>query len=111
MPSYSSFVCINCETYFHVIWPEPLPSHLDPCSKIKIECPECHEVNELYAFLLDTILQAPVPNLQGVRPLSISPRDPNPDPDARSNHMRDIWTRREQRYRGMYRLVTTGTKK
>jgi hypothetical protein len=103
MPSYDSFVCVNCESYFHVIWPDPLPSHYHPCSKIKIKCPECGEVNELYDYLLDTILQAPEPDLPGVQPLSISPRDPNPDPNARSNHLREIWTRREARYRATYR--------
>jgi hypothetical protein len=103
MPSYRSFVCINCETYFHVIWPNPLPSHYHLCSKITIKCPECGEVNELYAYLLDTILQAPERGLPGVQPLSISPCDPNPDPDARSNHMREIWSRRAARYKAMYR--------
>ncbi len=63
MPSYRSFMCVNCENYFQVIWPNPLPSYYDKCSKIKIECPECHEVNELYDYLLDTILQAPEPGL------------------------------------------------
>jgi hypothetical protein len=103
MPSYRSFVCVNCETYFHVIWPNPLPSHYHPCSKIKIKCPECGEVDELYDYLLNTILQAPEPGLPGVQPLSISPRDPNPDPNSRSNHLRQIWTRREARYRATYR--------
>ena len=47
MPSYDSFMCPNCETHFRVIWPDPLPSCHDPCSKIKMKCPDCGEVTEL----------------------------------------------------------------
>jgi hypothetical protein len=102
MPSYRSFMCPNCENYFHVIWPSPLPSHYHLCSKIKLQCPDCDEVTELYDFLIDEIMQAPEPGRLSVEVLSISPPDPNPDPDARCNRLRQIWTRREQRYRAMY---------
>jgi hypothetical protein len=103
MPSYRSFMCFNCESFFHVIWPDPLPSHFHPFSKIKIKCPECGEVNDLYVYLLATILQAPEPSLPGVQPLSISPRDPNPDPNARSNYWHKVWACREARFRTTYR--------
>jgi hypothetical protein len=79
MPSYSSFMCPNCETHFRVIWPEPLPNYTDPCSKVEMKCPECGEITELYAYLIDRILQAPEPGIPSVEVLSISPRDPNPD--------------------------------
>src|SRR5882762_8731816 len=85
MPSYDSFMCPNCEHYFRVIWPDPMPSYHDPCSKIKMKCPDCGEVTELYDFLIDKIMQAPEPGIPSVEVLSISPRDPNPDPNARSN--------------------------
>jgi hypothetical protein len=59
MPSYDSFMCPNCEGHFRVIWPEPLPNCTDPCSKVRMKCPVCGEVTELYAYLIDRILQAP----------------------------------------------------
>jgi len=80
-----------------------MPSHDDCCSKIKMKCPDCGEVTELYDYLIDKILQTPEPGVPSVEVLSISPRDPDPDPDARSNRMREIWTRREQKYRATYR--------
>jgi hypothetical protein len=61
MPSYDSFMCPNCEHYFRVVWPDPMPSHHDPCSKIKMKCPDCGEVTELYDYLITKILQAPEP--------------------------------------------------
>jgi len=51
MPSYDSFMCPNCENDFRVIWPDPLPSHHDPRSKIKMKCPDCGEVTELFWML------------------------------------------------------------
>ena len=105
MPSYDSFMCPNCESHFRVIWPEPLPSHHHKCSKIRMKCPDCGEVTELYAFLMAKITKAPAPEIPSVEVLSISPRDPNPDPDARMNYMRKIWTNREARYRSMYRAT------
>ncbi len=51
MPSYDSFMCPNCEHHFRVIWPEPVPTHYHLCSKIKMKCPDCNEVSELYDFL------------------------------------------------------------
>ena len=50
MPTYDSFMCPNCEHYFRVIWPDPMPSHHDCCSKIKLKCPDCGEVTELLRF-------------------------------------------------------------
>ena len=85
MPSYDSFMCPNCEHHFRVIWPEALPSHYHPCSKIKMKCPDCNEVTELYDFLIDRITQPPDPSIPTVDVLSISPRDLNPDANARSN--------------------------
>src|SRR6267378_3149708 len=90
MPSYDSFMCPNCEGYFRVIWPEPLPNYTDPCSKIKMKCPDCGEVTELYDYLIDKILQAPERGIPSVEVLSISPRDPNSDPNARSNYWQKV---------------------
>ncbi len=53
MPSYDSFMCPNCEDYFRVIWPECLPGHYHLCGKIKIKCPDCQEVTDVYDFLID----------------------------------------------------------
>ncbi len=78
MPSHESFTCPNCEHHFRVIWPEPLPTHYHLCSKIKMKCPDCGEVTELYEFLIDKIMQEPEPGIPSVEVLSISPRDPNP---------------------------------
>lgn len=71
------------EAHFRVTWPQPIPSHLRLCSKITIKCPACGELAEPYAFFLDKILQAPNLEIPTVQPESISPRDLNPDPDAR----------------------------
>jgi hypothetical protein len=98
MPSYDSFMCPNCEGHFRVIWPDPLPSHYHLCSKIKIGCPDCHEVTELYDFLIDRIMQPPDPSIPIVEVLSTSPRDPNPDPNARSNYWQMVWSCREARH-------------
>src|SRR5216684_8451404 len=73
MPSYDSFMCPNCEHHFRVIWPECLPTHYHLCSKIKIKCPDCGEVTELYDFLIDEIMQALEPGIPSVEVLSISP--------------------------------------
>jgi len=105
MPSYDSFMCPNCEHHFRVIWPECLPGHYDLCSKIKIKCPDCAEVTELYEFLIDKIMQEPEPGIPSVEVLSISPRDPNPDPHARSNYWHKVWACREARYRVTFRPV------
>ena len=78
MPSYKVFMCPNCESHFRVIWPEPLPSHYHLCSKIKIKCPDCGDVTELYDFLIDKVLQAPEPGIPSVEVLAISLRDSNP---------------------------------
>ncbi len=102
MPSYDSFMCPNCENYFRVIWPD-LPSHHDPCSKIELKCPDCQEVTEIYDFLIDRIMCAPELGVTSVEVLSISPRDPDPDPYARSNFWNKVWACREARYRLMYR--------
>jgi hypothetical protein len=75
----------------------------DPCSKIKMKCPDCGEVTELYDYLIDKILQAPEPGIPSVEVLSISPRDPNPDPNARSHYWQKVWSCREARYRLTYR--------
>jgi hypothetical protein len=105
MASYKSFMCPDCEHYFRVIWPDPMPSHYDPLSKIKMNCPNCGEVTELYDYLLSRILQPPDPSLPTVDVLSISPRDPNPDPHARSHYWQMVWACREARYRSAYRPV------
>ena len=102
MPGYDSFCCPNCEGHFRVIWPEPMPSHHHRCSKIKIKCPSCGDVSEPYDFLLARIKPDPQPGIASVEPLSISQRDPNPDPDAAIKWLRDIFTRRAARYKAMY---------
>jgi len=70
-----------------------------------MKCPECGEVTELYDFLIDRITQSPDPSIPTVEVLSISPRDPNPDPHARSNYWHQVWACREARYRLTYRPV------
>ena len=64
---------------------------------------QCGEVNEVYGFIIDKIKSSPEPGKPSVEVLSISPRDPNPDRDARMNYMRKIWTNREARYRATYK--------
>lgn len=103
---YDSFTCPNCEHSFRVIWPEPLPSHYhDLNSKITMKCPHCGDINEVYGFLIDRIKSTPEPGLPSVEVLSISPRDPNPDPDARRNYMQRMWANRAAKYRAMYKPV------
>jgi hypothetical protein len=94
MPSYHLYTCPGCEEHFRVIWPRPTPGHLHLCSQITIKCPTCGELTELFAFLLDKILQAPESGIPTVQPESISPRDLNPDPDARSKWQQKIFLRR-----------------
>ncbi len=101
MPSYNLFTCPNCENHFRVIWPNPIPAHLHFCSKIKIVC-QCGELAELYAFLLDRILQAPDSTMPTVQVASISPRDPNPEPYARAKWQQGIFLRRAARFKAMY---------
>jgi len=69
------------------------------------KCPDCGEITELYDFLIDKIIQAPEPGIPSVEVLSISPRDPNPDPNARSNYWHKVWACREARYRATYRRL------
>ena len=99
MESHRMYMCPSCEGHFRVIWPDPLPSHYHVCSKIRIKCPDCRDVTELYDFLIDRIMCAPDPSIPAVEVLSISPRDPNPDPNARSNYWHQVWSCREARYR------------
>ncbi len=101
MPSYDLYTCPSCEANFRVVWPESIPSHLHLCSKIKIACP-CGELTELYAFLLDRILQAPDPAIPTVQVESISPRDPNPKPYARARWQQQIFLRRAARFKVLY---------
>jgi hypothetical protein len=79
-----------------------MPSHHDCCSKIKMKCPDCGEVTELYDFLIDKIMQPPEPGIPSVEVLSISPRYPNPDPDARIKYWHEVYTRRAARFKAMY---------
>jgi hypothetical protein len=102
MPSYHLYTCPGCEAHFRVIWPAPVPADLHLCSKIKITCPNCGELTELYAFLLDKILQAPEPSIATAPIESISPRDLKPDPDARSKSQRQIFMRRAARFKAMH---------
>lgn len=102
MPSYYLFTCPACEYYFRVLWPRPLPAHLHRDSKIRIACPDCHEVNEPYAFLLAIVRSAPNPSMSTVQPLAISERDPNPDPDASLKWQQQKFMRRAARFREMY---------
>src|SRR5260370_29018450 len=98
-------MCPNCEHHFRAIWPDPMPSYHDYCSKIKMKCPDCQDVTELYDFLIDRIMCAPASSIPipTVDVLSISPRDPNPDPAARSHYWQKVWACREARYRATYR--------
>jgi len=67
-----------------------------------MKCPDCGEVTELYDYLIDKIMQAPETGIPSVEVLSISPRDPNPDANARSKFWQQVWTRRAARYKAMY---------
>lgn len=102
MPSYNLFTCPGCEEKFRVIWPDPLPAHYHRHSKIKIKCSSCGEVREPYAFLFDTILQAPERGIQSIEVLAISPRDPSPDPGAGIKWRQEIFVRRAARFKKMY---------
>jgi len=79
--------------------PEPVPTNVEK------KCPHCGEVNEVYGFIIDKIKSAPEPGIPSVEVLSISPRDPNPDPYARSHYWQKVWSCREARYRATHRLV------
>jgi len=59
-------------------------------------------MTELYDFLLDTIVQAPEPGIPSIEVLSISPRDPNPDPDASIKWRQEIFLRRATRFKNLY---------
>jgi hypothetical protein len=100
---YDSFTCPNCEQSLRVIWPESLPNNYHYLnSEITMKCPHCGEVNEVYGFIIDKIKSAPKPGIPSIEVLSISPRDPNLDPDAVMNHMRKIWMNRHARYKSTY---------
>ena len=102
MPSYHLFTCPGCENSFRVLWPDPLPSHFHLCSRVKLTCPTCREQFEPYAFLFYRILQAPEAGIPTIQTESISPRDPNPDPDARLKWQQQIFIRRAARFKAMY---------
>jgi hypothetical protein len=42
-----------------------MPSYHECCGKIKMKCPNCGEVAELYDYLIDKILRAPEPGTVG----------------------------------------------
>src|SRR2546430_16765742 len=92
---YHLYTCPGCEAHFRVVWPRPFPGHLHLCSKITIKCPGCGELTELYAFLLDRILQVAEPGMPTVEPELISPRDLNPEPYARAKWQQQIFLRRK----------------
>jgi hypothetical protein len=94
------YTCPNCGGHFCVVWPDPLPAHLHLCSKIKIVCP-CGELTELYALLLDQILQAPDPSIPTVQVESTSRRNRSPEPYARARWQRQIFIRRAERFKAM----------
>jgi hypothetical protein len=102
MPSYHLFTCPGCENQFRVVWPTPVPAHLCNQSKIGLTCPACNEQFEPYVFLLAKILCAPDPAIPTVRVETISPRDPNPDPEASLKWQQQIFIRRAARFKAMY---------
>ena len=102
MASYNLFTCPGCEDKFCVIWPNPLPSHFHRHGKVKLKCSSCGEMTELYDFLLDTIMQAPEPGIPSIEAMSISPRDPSPDPNASIKWRQEIFLRRAARFKRMY---------
>jgi hypothetical protein len=70
--------------------------------ELELTKPESSE----YVALLNRIrVLSPEPGIPSIEVLSISPRDPKPDPDATMNYMRKIWMNREARYRSMYRAT------
>src|SRR6266404_1405528 len=56
-------------------------------------------------LFLGTLLCLLTCPLSTVQVESISPRDPNPDPNAPSNYWQMVWSCREARYRATYRPV------
>ena len=98
MTGYKIFHCPYCEVVSRVIWPDPIPKHLCPQSKIGITCPSCNKRSEPYEFLLDIIQSAPNPEMPTTQVESISPGDPNISPNARSEWMHQIFRNRDARF-------------
>lgn len=99
MSRYHLYTCPNCESSFRVIWPEQLPKDFHLNSKVTVTCRLCGERRELYVHLLDVITCAPDPGRATLGVDSISVRDPNPNPNARSDWQREIFQRKTDRYR------------
>ena len=102
MPSYRTYTCPGCESSFRVVLTGSVPSHYARSSKIKLKCLACGEVREPYAFLLDTIMQAPQPGIPSIETLEISLPDTNPDPAASIKWHQEIFIRRAARFKAMY---------
>jgi hypothetical protein len=99
MSRYHLFTCPNCESSFRVLWPDPLPRDFHLNSKVTITCPLCSEGRELYVHLLDVITREPDPDRATVAVNSISPRDLNPNPNARMEWQREVFQRKTHRYK------------
>jgi hypothetical protein len=99
MSRYHLYTCPNCESSFRVIWPEQLPKDFHLNSKVTITCPLCGERRGLYLHLLDVITCAPDPDRATVQVNSISPRNHNPDPNARMELQWEIFQRKTDRYK------------
>jgi hypothetical protein len=99
MSRYHLFTCPNCESSFRVVWPDQLPKDFHLNSKITITCPLCKEQREPYVHLLDVITCEPDPDRATVKVDAISPRDPNPNPNARMELQREIFQRKTDRYK------------
>ena len=77
-----------------------------------MECPDCHEVSDPYAFLLAVVRSTPNPNTPTVQPLAISECDPNPDPDASLKWQQQIFIRRAARLKAITGIdLTCATKR
>lgn len=99
MSRYHLYTCPNCESSFRVVWPEQLPKDFHLNSKVTITCALCNDRRELYVHLLDVITSPPNPDRATFKVESISPRDTNPNPNARMELQREIFQRKTDRYK------------
>jgi hypothetical protein len=99
MSRFHLYTCLNCESSFRVIWPDPLPKDFHLNSKVTITCSLCGERRELYVHLVDVITRAPEPERATVWVDTVSSRDLNPNPNARMELQREIFQRKTDRYK------------
>src|SRR6266705_4394190 len=92
--------CINRVKEFSIC--EQIAQRSDYLRRLAHSLLGCNPSSCLYPRHLARIMQPPEPGIPSVEPLSISPRDPSPDPDASIKWLQDIFTRRAARFKAMY---------